>query len=276
MTYTKAPFGLTIFFCRLAVASATSITLETVEHRMFAIERLYEQHLHDHAGVFEFASMYDNLEDGMYTWMWFKVGREWGANDTAMHVVIMPDPEGADDSPSTLAQGLHAHEEAVVSAGTALCSPDRGNEHSAWRAGDPAMLPGVCYDVKFDSAVSQMELSFIVTAQNGVNDYIIMTEHFPREFAAGDALTRVRDGGRVPATETATIKGRGTTYASGEERGGFIPGGEAVQDGMAIAALVLALLAVVLATIALCLVCARPGPTVPKYGQELTMTGNHA
>ena len=75
----------------------------------------------------------------------------------------------------------------------------------AWRVGDAPMVAGKCYDVKIDLAADEMKLEIIVAAQNGVNDYIVMTEHTPREFAAGDALTRVPSGARVPATETALI-----------------------------------------------------------------------
>ena len=219
--------------------------------------------------------MYDNLADGKYTWTWFKVGDVWGANDTAMHVVIMPDPEGDNNAPSTLAEGLHAHEEAVVKAGTELCSPKNGDKHIAWRVGDAAMVAGRCYDVKLDLAADQMQLSLIFAAQNGVNDYIVMTEHLPREFAAGDALTRVPGGARVPATETALIKGRGTVYDPPNKKGGFIPGGAMVQDGVAVAALIFALLALALGVMALCVACKNGGRAQKAHMQELGVTMGH-
>ena len=259
------------------VASLLLLTLDgsrapsAIAERVDSLEMLYHQHLHQHSGVFEWAGAYDDLAAGRYTWDWFKVRGMWGANDTAMHVAILPNPEGHEESPSTFAEGLHVHEESVVREATALCSPARSDEHTAWRVGDPPMTVGVCYDIKIDPSAERMRLAFIVS--DGA-DYMIMTEHLPTEFAAGDALTTEADGNKIVASETALIKGQGTAYAASRS-GGFIPGGAMVQDGVAAAALFFALLAFALSAAALCVACRMSrSPATPKFGTELAMGSN--
>ena len=245
-----------------------SLAASEIADRVDSLEMLYHQHLHQHSGVFEWAGTYDDLADGPYTWDWFKVRGMWGANDTAMHVTILPNPEGGDDSPSAFVEGLHVHEESVVREATALCSPARSDEHTAWRVGEPPMAIGVCYDVKFDPSADRMQLAFVVT---GGGDYMILTEHLPTEFAAGDALTSDVGGDRIAATEAALIKGQGAAY-SPARAGGFIPGGEMAQDGVAAAALFFALLALALSAAALCVACRMSrSPATPKFGTELAM-----
>mgnify|MGYP006146383321 CR=1 FL=1 len=189
------------------------------------LEELEEESGHAHgAEMWEWAGIWQ-LEPGRYTWTFEKVNGVYGAQDRKMKVVVL----------RAFDEGLEeAHElaEAILTAGECIQALDVAPADS-------------CYDIVFDSSAEATVATITIGA---AGRFAFFTEHTPSEFNAGRLLSSA--GQAIGPTSTTTHRHAHEDHEDhGDDEDRFEPLKFFSQpdNGIAVAALVLAILAVLAA-----------------------------